>query len=159
MTFSRKPHTPRRGVTGFTLLELVVAVGLVAVLLALAVPMWNGWREKIKVKQAVDDIGAMSVVIDAFYQDQGRLPDSLVDIGRGGLRDPWGGAYVYRNLMDATKKGLARKDHSLVPLNTDYDLYSSGPDGSSVAPLTAKASRDDILRANNGRFIGPASSY
>ena len=27
------------------------------------------------------------------------------------------------------------------------------------APLTAAASHDDILRANNGRFIGPASSY
>jgi general secretion pathway protein G len=43
--------------------------------------------------------------------------------------------------------------------NTDYDLYSSGPDGASVGPLTAKASRDDILRANNGRFVGPASAY
>lgn len=52
-----------------------------------------------------------------------------------------------------------RKDHNLVPLNTDYDLYSSGPDGASVGPLTAKASRDDILRANNGRFVGPASAY
>jgi len=52
-----------------------------------------------------------------------------------------------------------RKDHNLVPLNTDYDLYSMGPDGNSVGPLTAKASRDDIIRANNGSYIGPAANY
>lgn len=46
-----------------------------------------------------------------------------------------------------------------MPLNSDYDLYSKGPDGASVAPLTAKASQDDILRASNGRFIGPASAF
>ncbi len=34
-----------------------------------------------------------------------------------------------------------------------------GPDGKSVAPLTAKASRDDIVRANDGKFIGEASDY
>jgi len=26
-------------------------------------------------------------------------------------------------------------------------------------PLTAMASRDDIIRANDGKFIGPASAY
>lgn len=37
--------------------------------------------------------------------------------------------------------------------------YSMGPDGRSVAPLTAKASRDDIVRANTGRCIGLAADY
>lgn len=52
-----------------------------------------------------------------------------------------------------------RKDHNLVPINTDYDLYSMGPDGQSVAPLTAKASRDDIIRGADGAFIGRASDF
>ena len=34
-----------------------------------------------------------------------------------------------------------------------------GKDGSSVAALTAKASRDDIIRANDGGFIGLASRF
>jgi hypothetical protein len=50
-------------------------------------------------------------------------------------------------------------DHSLVPINTDFDLYSMGPDGRNSPPLTAKHSRDDIVRANNGAFIGVASDY
>jgi general secretion pathway protein G len=52
-----------------------------------------------------------------------------------------------------------RKDRNLVPINTDYDLYSMGADGKSVPPLTAMASRDDIIRANDGQYIGLASRY
>jgi len=46
-----------------------------------------------------------------------------------------------------------------VPINSDFDLWSMGPDGKSVPPLTAKASRDDIVRANDGTFYGWASDY
>lgn len=144
---------------GLTLVELMLVVALVAVLAALAVNAWGGWRDRVKTKAAVDDITAVSALIDQMFNDTGTLPDSLADIGRGGLTDPWGNAYVYQNLTTTAGKGKARKDHSLVPLNSDYDLYSKGADGASVAALTAEASRDDVLRANNGRFIGPASSY
>ena len=144
---------------GFTLVEVAVALGLVAVLMAIALPMFGGWRDRIKIKQAQDDIIAMSMVIDAFGADNNRLPASLAEIGRSGKLDPWGAAYVYLDLSKPASTGAARKDHSLVPLNTDYHLYSKGPDGASAPPLTAKSSRDDILRANSGRFVGPASSY
>ena len=102
------------------------------------------------------DQEGVAAMLGAWHE---ALPESLADIGRGGMKDPWGNDYVYLNLTTIKGKGKARKDHSLVPLNSDYDLYSKGPDGASVAPLTAAASHDDILRANNGRFIGPASSY
>jgi general secretion pathway protein G len=45
------------------------------------------------------------------------------------------------------------------PLNTDYDLCSMGPDGKTNAPLTAKASHDDIIRANDGQYIGVAANF
>jgi len=47
----------------------------------------------------------------------------------------------------------------MVPVNTDFDLYSMGKDGKSRAPFTAKASHDDIVRANDGKFIGLVSEY
>ena len=53
----------------------------------------------------------------------------------------------------------ARKDHNLHPLNSDFDLYSMGPDGESQPALTAKASWDDIIRASDGGFVGRASRY
>jgi general secretion pathway protein G len=152
-------HTRRHRVAGLTLLEVAVALLLVAVLVALGLPMFQGWRDKVKVKKAQDDIIAVSAVIDTYLLDNNRLPANLGEVGRANLLDPWGRAYQYTNLMDTNGNGQARKDHSLVPLNTDYDLFSAGPDGESSPPLTARASRDDILRARNGRFVGPASQF
>jgi len=67
--------------------------------------------------------------------------------GSGG--SPVGGSYI----------GQARKDHFLVPLNSDYDLYSVGKDGESRAPLSAPQSADDVIRANDGAYIGLAANY
>jgi general secretion pathway protein G len=55
--------------------------------------------------------------------------------------------------------GGARKDRFLVPINSDFDLYSMGVDGESVGPLTAKKSHDDIIRANDGGYYGLASNF
>ncbi len=55
--------------------------------------------------------------------------------------------------------GQARKDRFLVPLNSDFDLYSTGRDGRSAPPLTAQYSRDDIVRAVNGGYVGLASEF
>jgi general secretion pathway protein G len=153
------PQAISRREAAFTLVELMITLVMLAVLLAIALPMLRGWQDRIKTGQAQDDIIAIASVLDQRLLDTGALPESLAEIGRGGMLDPWGHPYEYLNLMTAKGNGKARKDHNLVPLNTDYDLYSKGPDGASTGPLTAKASRDDILRANNGRFIGPASSF
>ena len=48
-------------------------------------------------------------------------------------------------------------DH--LSLNTDFDLYSAGPDGETRAPLTAKVSKDDVLRALDGGFFGVAEDF
>jgi general secretion pathway protein G len=63
------------------------------------------------------------------------------------------------DLKGSGKDQQMRKDHFMVPVNSDYDLYSMGPDGDSKAPFTATASRDDIVRANDGRYVGLASEY
>lgn len=66
-------------------------------------------------------------------------------------------ALQYLNFALGT--GQPRKDHALHPLNTEFDLYSKGKDGESQAPLSANVSRDDIIRANDGQYIGLASNY
>jgi len=77
--------------------------------------------------------------------------------GNGGNGDDTA-AEADENLDDAgTDK--RRKDHFQVPVNTDFDLYSMGKDGRSRAPFTAKASRDDIVRVNDGKYIGLASNF
>jgi general secretion pathway protein G len=63
--------------------------------------------------------------------------------------------------MDITTAGVgkSRKNKNLTPINSYFDLYSKGKDGLSTLPLTAKASRDDVILANDGAFIGLASNY
>ena len=55
--------------------------------------------------------------------------------------------------------GGARKDRFLVPINSDFDLYSIGKDGQSAAPLTALHSHDDVIRASDGGFYGLAKNF
>ena len=143
---------------GFTLVELVLIVGIIAVLATLAFTTYQGYRERLKINQAVGDILLISTSITEFSADNGRLPAGLAEVGKNTMLDPWGNPYGYVN--HATEpKGNWRKDKNIVPINSDFDLYSSGKDGGSVGPLTAKVSRDDIVRANDGRFVGPASVY
>lgn len=52
-----------------------------------------------------------------------------------------------------------RKDRFLHPINSDYDLYSMGKDGESMEPLTAQKSHDDVIRANDGGFVGLAVDF
>lgn len=52
-----------------------------------------------------------------------------------------------------------RKDRFLVPINSDYDLYSMGPDGQTNEPLNVPVSRDDIVRASNGAYVGVAENF
>lgn len=55
--------------------------------------------------------------------------------------------------------GEVRKDRFQVPINSDFDLYSAGPDGESRGPLSAPVSRDDVLRANDGAYYGVAEDF
>jgi len=52
-----------------------------------------------------------------------------------------------------------RRDRYMFPLNTDYDLFSLGPDGRTSVSLGESVGLDDVIRANNGGYFGPASQY
>lgn len=150
---------PRGHAQGFTLIEMVVTLAVVAVLSAIALPAFRQYQERVRVDQARKDIVMMSTVAAQFWHDARAYPDNLAQVGLGGKLDPWGRPYQYLNLDEPRNRGRARKDHSLVPINSDFDLYSMGPDGQSSPPLTARHSRDDIVRANNGNFVGVAADY
>ncbi|HKZ03910.1 MAG TPA: prepilin-type N-terminal cleavage/methylation domain-containing protein [Methylomirabilota bacterium] len=147
-----------RNSRGLTLIEIMIALAVIATLTGIAVGVYGNVTERSKVAKAIADLQIMDGEIAAFEGEHGRLPTGLAEIGHGSLRDPWGNPYDYL-AFDPSNTGVRRKDRNLVPINSTYDLYSRGRDGATTAPLTAATSQDDVVRANDGGFYGLASTY
>jgi len=147
-----------RNVTGFTIIELLVVTMIIGTLSSMAAPRLQGMRERAQIVRATADIRIISSELIAYIAINFTPPVSLAAIERATLLDPWGNPYMYVNLFGQKGNGVARKNKFDVPLNDDFDLGSAGPDGLTKLPLTAKDSKDDILRAWNGGYVGPASA-
>jgi general secretion pathway protein G len=148
-------HHRRRG---FTLIEMMIVAVITGILAALAIPNYTRIRDRAMVARAIGDIDAIQFDLQEYVLRNGSLPTTLAGIDRAGLEDPWGNPYQYLPIAGSGKGGF-RKDRFLVPINSDYDLYSMGADGASQGPLSAKASQDDIVRANDGGFVGLAKDF
>jgi len=113
---------------GFTLVELLLVLVILALIGGLVLPNIIGKAEGAKVKAAGSQISRLAMAVESFYLDTGATPDSLDDLvnessgvdGWNGpyvkpssLKDPWGREYVYNYPGE----------------HGEFDLYSLGADG------------------------------
>ena len=157
---SRRNHWPE----GLTVIELIIVVAIIGTLTSIAIPSYVTYKEKARVAAAIAELRIIENEINGYFVDHHEYPQNLSDVTSNVFIDPWGNPYQYLKIAGVDHKGKGktdkrRKDHFMVPVNSDYDLYSKGRDGASNAPFTAKMSRDDIVRANDGQFVGLASEY
>lgn len=120
-------------VSGFTLIELMLVMVIMAVMAAIVLPKFTGRSQQAKITAAKTQIAQLEVALDAFEIDIGRYPTTseglraLVEkpasdaiewkqpyLKRDIPKDPWGTDYVYRYPGQYNENG--------------YDLYSLGPD-------------------------------
>ena len=124
----------RRG--AFTLIEVLLVAGILAVLAAFAIPRLMGQAEKANIKiaqAAVGPNGPLAKALDAYKWDMGQYPatdegleallqpkDRADDERYDGpylqnetVTDPWGSAFEYRSPGEFHEDG--------------YDLWSRGP--------------------------------
>lgn len=118
----------KRSSRGFTLVELLLVLVILALIGGLVLPGIIGKAEGAKVKAAGSQINRLSMAVESFYLDTGITPDNLTElvgessdvdgwngpyVKKSSLKDPWGREYVY------TYPG----EHG------DFDIYSLGADG------------------------------
>lgn len=137
----------------------MVAIAVGMVLSAIAIPSYLSYVQRTKVTTAEMDIGKIATKIAEYTTLNEIPPPDLVTIGADTLLDPWGNPYVYQSFTGLKGKGQMRKDKSLNPISTHYDLYSKGADGQTKLPLTAPVSQDDVILAYDGNYIGLASKF
>ncbi|MCP0913658.1 MULTISPECIES: prepilin-type cleavage/methylation domain-containing protein [Legionella] len=159
---SQTVFIPQSGL-GFTLFEILLVFALVATLALIVTPIYQQSSYRTKIDRTIADIKEIETAIENYYVDNGyKYPASLTEINMNNKLDPWGHPYQYLNIASLPDKGnnpKTRKDKNLYPLNSDYDLYSMGEDGKTDLSLTSEVSEDDVIRANNGSYVGLGENY
>jgi general secretion pathway protein G len=121
---------------GFTLVEIMIVIGIIAVIAGIVAANVFGESDRAKARLASTQLQTVAAKIDSYELDTGKLPDRLDDLVRqpsgargwlgpyareGDLRDPWNQPLDYRQ----PSQGGGR-----------YDLISYGkggkPGGESV---------------------------
>jgi general secretion pathway protein G len=132
----------RDGEAGFTLIEMLVVITIIAMIMALVAPRVLNYLGESKIKAAKIQIESLGSALDLYYLDEGHYPTSsegLVALVqrpensptwngpylKGGFvpNDPWGNPYVYRSPGE----------------HGPYDIISYGPDGQRAGLDSASA--------------------
>ena len=69
-----------RGQDGFTLIELMIALTLIAILMSIAVPAYQSSVIKAREAALLEDLHMMRDAIDKYYSDTGKYPDAISEL-------------------------------------------------------------------------------
>jgi len=139
--------------SGFTLVELIVVMVVIGILAVMSIPSFTTYVNKTKNGRVLSEIRTLSTEISVYTLERGTNPPDLVAINRGGFLDPWKRVYMYTNIAGG---GTPLMDPlNVFSLNTDYDLYSMGVNGRSSTAGGDPDNDDDIVRSNDGSYVGP----
>jgi prepilin-type N-terminal cleavage/methylation domain-containing protein len=86
--------------SGFTLIELMLAVLVLAIVLAIALPSYKNFADRAKAAEGYTIAYGLVDDILEYEQFNGALPTALADIG-GGLPTDHAGQYVTQALLNA----------------------------------------------------------
>lgn len=107
----QKSRSLRAAQGGFSLIEILIVVALIALIAGMVANQVFGGRSRANVKLAQSDLASLAAKVEQFEMDTGVLPQRLEDLVRepgnargwlgpyakeSALRDPWNTPYEYR---------------------------------------------------------------
>lgn len=113
--------TIRRGMSrdeGFTLIELMVVVMIIAVLIAIAIPSFLGFRKSAQDRAAQSEVRNVLLAEKAFWLDNGAYTETAADIlafepnSRLDAADPTAGSVIDLNDLDSDVVCITRTAES-----------------------------------------------
>lgn len=119
-------NTRQRRHRGFTLIEILVVMAIVAMLAVMVAPNLFRQRAGAQRDAAVAQISALETALDAHFIDVGEYPDSLEGLveNQSG-RASWNGPYLRRDIpMDPWGNPYVYDSQG-----REFTLISYGPDG------------------------------
>ncbi len=141
---------------GFTLVELIVVAAILGALVTFSIPVYTKFVNNVRVARCVTELRGLEHDVKAYEIEKNVYPDTLNDIGRGTLQDPWGNLYQYLNIANG---GVPRHDVAFNDLNTKFDLYSLGLDGLTTPRISEPTALDDVILGGDGFYVGRASNW
>jgi general secretion pathway protein G len=113
--------------SGFTLVELLLVLVILALIGGLVLPGIIGKAEGAKVKAAASQVSRLAMAVESYYLDTGTTPESLAQLVTDGGDAGWNGPYVKESSL---KDPWGREYEVRMPgEHGEFDIYSLGADG------------------------------
>ena len=144
--------TLRTGEKGFTLMELLVVIGIIIVIAAAILTVIPGMRQKTQEKATKAFMERLEVALEQYYDDNRSYPSGDITSVKTALEPSGPTSRQYIEFDDSEVNGSDIVDYwgnpfvyDATPSNNTgtYDLYSTGVDGASAS------SGDDADDINN----------